>query len=69
VRPATIALAEQLHLPVENLVPPDAIRRLAWEPPADADAEAVDAFLADRLVRQWQRELVVPLVTPLLVAV
>ena len=68
VRPATIALAQQLQLPVENLMPPDAVRRLAWEPPADADVEGVDAFLAGRLVRPWQREHVVPLVTPLLVA-
>jgi len=68
VRPATLALAEQFHLPVENLVSPDAVRRLAWEPPAEASTESVDAFLADRLVRPWQRELVVPLVTPLLAA-
>ena len=66
VRPATLELAEELHLPVENLVAPDAVRRLAWEPPAELSEESVDAFLADLGARPWQRGLVVPVVTPLL---
>lgn len=66
LRPATVEIAERLQLPVENLVAPDAVRRLAWEPPAEADVAAVDAYLAERQVRPWQRELVVGVVTPLL---
>ena len=27
------ALADEHHLPAENLLPPDAVRRLAWQPP------------------------------------
>lgn len=66
VRPATVALAEKLNLPVENLIAPDAVRRLCFTPPQPADEASVDAFLAELEVRPWQRELVVPLVTPLL---
>lgn len=66
VRPATLELAEKLELPVENLIAPDAVRRLCWEPPAPVTHETVEAFLAAEQVRPWQRELVVPVVTPLL---
>lgn len=66
LRPATVELAEQLGLPVENLLSPDALRRLAWEPPADASAEGLSAFLAERQARAWQRDLVVPVLVPLL---
>jgi len=66
VRPALIALAEQLSLPVENLVPPEAVRLLAWEPPHEPSPESVDAFWAAYGVREWQRQLAVPVVAPLL---
>ena len=67
VRPATVELAEQLDVPVENLIAPDAVRHLAWEPPAEITTESVDAFLEAEGVRPWQRELVTPVVTPLLI--
>ncbi len=66
VRPATMELAERLGLPVENLIPPDAVRKLAWEPPHPTTEASVDAFWMVEGVRPWQRELVVPVVTPLL---
>lgn len=66
IRPATVELAARLTLPVENLISPDALRRLAFEPPWGHTETDVDAFLAGRSVRPWQRELVVPLVAPLL---
>lgn len=68
VRPAVVERAEQLELPVENLISPDALRRLLWEPPAELTAEAVDAALAAELVRPWQRELLVPLIVQQLTA-
>jgi ribonuclease D len=53
--------AESLNLPVENLLTPDFVRRLLWEPPAGRDpdvlGEAVDARLSELGARQWQREL------------
>jgi ribonuclease D len=51
-------LAEKLNMPPENLVSPDAIRRIMWEPPAD---DQMSTFLADIKVRPWQQELVVPI--------
>lgn len=66
VRPAMLGLAEDLHLPVENLLSPDALRRLAWDPPAVLSEQAVDAFLEALDARAWQRGLVVPVLTPLL---
>jgi ribonuclease D len=60
VRPALIARAEELQLPVENLISPDAVRRLLWDAPATAD----EPWLAERLTllgtRPWQRELTIP---------
>jgi ribonuclease D len=53
------ALADQHHLPVENLLTPDYVRRLMWEPPpADDDLdERVSARLAELGARPWQIEL------------
>lgn len=61
VRPAVIGRAEQLELPVENLVSPDALRRVLWKPPMPLTAESLDAALEAELVRPWQRELLIPL--------
>ncbi|MFZ1410725.1 MAG: HRDC domain-containing protein [Micropruina sp.] len=66
VRPAVTALAEAHDVPQENLITPDYLRRLAWAPPTPTTAGAVDDFLAELGARPWQRELVVPVVTPLL---
>ncbi|MGN6598326.1 MAG: HRDC domain-containing protein [Actinomycetales bacterium] len=52
------ALADELHLPVENLVSPDPVRRLAWSPPPAGGAEAALAGLG---ARQWQVAHVAPL--------
>ncbi|MDO5286049.1 MAG: ribonuclease D [Actinomycetia bacterium] len=61
VRPELVRLAEQHGLPVENLVTPDSLRRLLWQPVGSSPAE-LDAQLADYGLRPWQRELVVPVV-------
>jgi ribonuclease D len=57
VRAVVAALADEHHLPAENLLPPDAVRRLAWQPPDPVSAEAVGAGLAGYGVRPWQAEL------------
>lgn len=58
VRPAMNRRAGELGLPPENLISPDWLRRLAWQPPADRSPAGVDAFLADLGARRWQRNLV-----------
>ncbi len=66
VRGALTAIAAQHNLPVENLLTPDYVRRLAWRPPTPLTPEVVDAALADYGARPWQRELTVATITPLL---
>jgi len=55
-RAALTARAEELELPVENLLTPDTLRRVAWAPPADADAASIAAALAELGARPWQIE-------------
>jgi ribonuclease D len=50
-------LAEASKLPVENLLSPDALRRLAWDPPQPCDADSVAEVLAGYGARPWQIEL------------
>lgn len=50
-------IAEQVGMPTENLLQPDALRRLAWAPPASLDTESVAGQLRDNHARYWQREL------------
>lgn len=51
------ALADKLVLPVENLLTPDTVRRVLWEPPAP---DELAAQLADLGARPWQVELTLP---------
>ncbi|MDO9380293.1 MAG: HRDC domain-containing protein [Nocardioidaceae bacterium] len=57
-REVVSSLAEEHDLPVENVLLPDALRRLAWEPPAQPDAAAIGAFVTDLGARPWQVGLV-----------
>ncbi|MGW5663845.1 ribonuclease D [Streptomyces sp. NPDC003758] len=59
-RAAVSTLAEQLTMPQENLISPDTVRRLCWEPPKPVDAESVAAALAGYGARAWQVEQVTP---------
>jgi len=66
VRQVVSATAEQLHMPPENLVQPDAVRRVAWQPPSPVDAASVEAALRGHGVRDWQvRLLAAPLAAAL----
>ena len=56
-REAVGTLAAAHRLPVENLLPPETLRRLAWEPPAPATAAAIAAFLTGAGARHWQADL------------
>ncbi|WP_086855594.1 HRDC domain-containing protein [Streptomyces coeruleofuscus] len=67
-RAGVSALAEQLTMPQENLIAPDTVRRVCWEPPAVVDAESVGAALAGYGARPWQVELVTPVLVEALSA-
>lgn len=58
VRSAIAALSEQLEIPIENLITPDVVRRILWEPPETENDLA--AQLSDFGVRPWQRTLIEP---------
>ncbi|MEV7190384.1 ribonuclease D [Streptomyces sp. NPDC093510] len=65
-RAAVSAIAERLNMPQENLITPDTVRRVCWEPPARVDQESVAEALAGHGARQWQISQVTPaLVTAL----
>jgi ribonuclease D len=49
-------MAEDLEMPMENLLTPDHLRRVAWSPPAEPTADAIAAALASLGARPWQLE-------------
>ncbi|MEU8203294.1 ribonuclease D [Streptosporangium sp. NPDC049046] len=53
-RAVVAALADEHHMPAENLIQPDAIRRLTWEPPPVISDESVVARLRELGAREWQ---------------
>lgn len=55
-RAALAELAETHNIPVENLLTPDLVRRLAWSPPA-TDLAGVSVYLQQGGARSWQIEL------------
>jgi len=54
VRTVVAALADEHTLPAENLLPPDVVRRLAWQPPDPPGVAEVAADLAAHGARPWQ---------------
>ncbi|HEX5566420.1 MAG TPA: ribonuclease D, partial [Streptomyces sp.] len=67
-RAAVTELAEELNLPQENLLAPDTVRRLCWEPPDGPTPEAVAKALRAHGAREWQVEQTAPLLTAALSA-
>ncbi len=62
-RPRIAQHALTLDMPLENLLTPDHLRRLAWRPPAEISLESVSAALADVGARAWQIEQVAGIIT------
>ncbi len=63
VRAGLMDLSQQVSVPTENLISPELVRRLCWdwEDGRVSDREAaIDEFLRTGQARNWQRELVVP---------
>jgi ribonuclease D len=60
-RKALTHRAEELRMPVENLLTPDYLRRLAWRPPQPVTEQSIDTALAGYGARSWQRGQTVPL--------
>ncbi|MEA9986330.1 HRDC domain-containing protein [Subtercola sp. RTI3] len=56
-RQALLALGEEHRIPLENLLTPELLRRLAWSPPVVVSAESVATSLTVAGARPWQVEL------------
>ncbi|MDQ3153711.1 MAG: ribonuclease D [Actinomycetota bacterium] len=56
-RGALTEIGDAHQVPLQNLLQPDLVRRLAWEPPQPLSAATVDAALQVGGARHWQREL------------
>ena len=56
VRAALSALADELNLPIENLITPDFVRQICWEPPMPPTSTAVAVLLDQLGSRKWQIE-------------
>ncbi|MFJ2257171.1 HRDC domain-containing protein [Streptomyces sp. NPDC087844] len=67
-RAAVSALAETLNMPQENLITPDTVRRVCWEPPVAPDVASVAAALEGYGARGWQVALVAPVLVAALAA-
>ncbi|MEY2900890.1 MAG: hypothetical protein RL247_1056, partial [Actinomycetota bacterium] len=53
-------LSDETGIPAENLLTPDYLRRLCWEPPEPATEPEIASALTDRGARPWQVALVAP---------
>ncbi len=51
------------RLPAENLISPDSVRRLAWQPPEEITDETVAETLRTLGAREWQLALLLPALT------
>lgn len=56
-------ILDRIDMPAENLLTPDLLRRLCWEPPAPATRSAIEEFLRDGGAREWQIGLTAEVLT------
>nr|WP_246061633.1 HRDC domain-containing protein [Lapillicoccus jejuensis] len=56
------AFAEEHRVPVENLLTPETLRRVLWQPPQDTSVEGVGTALGAYGARPWQVEIAAPVV-------
>jgi ribonuclease D len=61
------ALSEKYDVPLENILTPDYLRRVLWEPPTTRELPVLESEVRDTLAgygaRPWQLDLVVPAIT------
>jgi ribonuclease D len=53
-RAALTELSDFFHIPLENLLTPDTLRRVAWSPPEPLTVESIIGALAELGARPWQ---------------
>jgi ribonuclease D len=62
-RDAMGEIATRVNVPVENVLAPDVVRRLAWEPPPEITEGTVTRALRAAGARRWQVGLTAPALT------
>lgn len=55
-------LSAERHVPVENILQPDTLRRILWQPPQPLDESHIRDFLGSRGARPWQVDLTTPII-------
>ncbi|MEV4710206.1 ribonuclease D [Micromonospora sp. NPDC049374] len=59
-REVVLRVAGEHNLPAENLISPDTIRRIAWQPPDEITEATVAEALRAHHAREWQITLLLP---------
>ncbi|MFB9903321.1 HRDC domain-containing protein [Allokutzneria oryzae] len=67
-RSALTERAKQLRMPVENMLQPELVRRLCWQPPSEVSEAGVREALASGGARDWQIGLTAGLLSAALLA-
>ena len=67
-RVAVTDKSTELNTPIENLLTPELLRRLAWAPPEPIELGAVRAVLSDMGARPWQIEAIAAPITEAFIA-
>jgi ribonuclease D len=60
-RAALGQFAKTRHIPIENVLSPDFIRRVLWAPPPDSTLDSVGTALLSLGARQWQVDIAGPI--------
>jgi ribonuclease D len=71
LRAARVAVAEkstELNIPIENMLTPELLRRLAWTPPEPVELDSVRATLSEMGARAWQVNAIAEPITDAFVA-
>ncbi len=61
-KPLMQELSQRHDIPVENLLTPDVLRQVLWDPPVPLETGVIQQALAGHGARPWQCELVAPIV-------
>ncbi|MDQ1551158.1 MAG: ribonuclease, partial [Actinomycetota bacterium] len=62
-RAAVIDKSTELNIPIENVLTPELLRRLAWAPPEPIERESVRAALSGMGARAWQVDAIADPIT------
>jgi ribonuclease D len=61
-RAALGEFAQARHIPVENVISPDSLRRMLWTPPPDPTTVSISETLLGLGARQWQVDIAGPII-------